>query len=101
MHPRLFTFSVAKRKIVFSEPRRCNGNPQIAIRRANCPGSRELRDHVWGFFSLAVAMLAHVTVLLYNNRDRMAALVLRQPTPAPPQEESANAEDSKTALAGR
>lgn len=57
--------------------------------------------YVWSFFAVAVALLAHVTVLLYKNRDRMAALALRQPMPAPPQEEPANAEDSKTALAGR
>ncbi len=61
-----------------------------------------LKDiYVWSFFVLAVALLAHFTVLLYKNRDRMAALVLRQPMPAPPPQEPANTEDSKSALAGR
>jgi len=47
-----------------------------------------------------VALVGYLTVLLYQNRDRMAALVLRQPMPAPPREE-VSAEDSQAALAGR
>jgi hypothetical protein len=42
-----------------------------------------------------VVLLAHVTVLLYKKRDHMAALALRQPMPAPPQEEPANAKDQR------
>jgi hypothetical protein len=57
--------------------------------------------YVWGFFAVAVALLAYLTVLLYTNRDHMAALVLRQPMPAVPPEEPSDAEDAKTALAGR
>ncbi len=56
--------------------------------------------YVWGFFALAFALLAYLTVLLYKNRDRIAALLLRQPMPAPPPE-PATAEDSHTASAGR
>ncbi|HSM85983.1 MAG TPA: hypothetical protein VLT16_07530 [Candidatus Limnocylindrales bacterium] len=58
------------------------------------PSIRDL--YVWGFFIFAVALLAHVIVLLYKNRDRMAALVLRQPMPAP-----ASVEESQIAAAGR
>ena len=57
--------------------------------------------YVWGFFAIAVAMLAYLTVLLYQNRDRMAALALGQPMPAAPSEEPENADHSQTALAGR
>jgi len=56
--------------------------------------------YVWGFFTVAVALVGYLTVLLYQNRDRMAALVLRQPMPAPPRE-GVSAEDSQAALAGR
>jgi len=54
--------------------------------------------YVWGFFIAAVALLAYLTVLLYQNRDHMAALALGQPMPAVSSE---NAEHSQTALAGR
>ena len=57
--------------------------------------------YVWGFFAFAVALLAYLTVLLYQNRDRMAALALGQPMPAVPSDEPENSEHSQTALAGR
>lgn len=63
------------------------------------PSIKEL--YLWSFFALAAALLVHVTVLLYQNRDRMAARVLHQPLPAPPSEEPSNPEDSKTVLASR
>ncbi len=55
--------------------------------------------YVWGFFAIAVAMLGYVTFLLYQNRERMAALILRQPMPAVKPEAPAP-EGSQTALAG-
>lgn len=63
------------------------------------PSMKDL--YVWSFFVVAVALLAYLTLLLYKNRDRMAALALGQPMPAPPPEEPSHTEDSKTALAGR
>lgn len=57
--------------------------------------------YLWSFFGFAVVLLAQITVLLYRNRDRMAALVLRQPMPASSSDKAANADDAKTALAGR
>lgn len=63
------------------------------------PSIKEL--YVWGFFAVAVALLAYLTVLLYQNRDRIAALVLHQPIPAPASEGPSNTEDSNTAVAGR
>jgi hypothetical protein len=57
--------------------------------------------YLWSFFAFAAVLLAHITVLLYQNRDRMAALVLRQPMPAAPSDEASTADDAKPALAGR
>lgn len=56
--------------------------------------------YLWSFFVVAMALLSYLTVLLYQNRDRIAALVLRQPMPAPP-ERGSSAKDSQTALVGR
>lgn len=55
--------------------------------------------YVWGFFAMAVALLVYLTVLLYQNRDRMAALLLRQPMPVSSQDPESNASTSQTALA--
>jgi len=52
--------------------------------------------YIWIFFTLAAALLAQITVLLFQNRDRMAALVLRQPIPGSPTEKSSNAHDAGT-----
>jgi len=53
--------------------------------------------YVWMFFILAVALLAHVIFLLYKNRDRMAAMILRQPAPAVPSQEHAQSEEAQEA----
>lgn len=55
--------------------------------------------YVWGFFAIAVALLVYLTVLLYQNRDRMAALLLRQPMPVSPQDAESSPSTSQTALA--
>lgn len=56
--------------------------------------------YIWSFFTIAALLLAQITVLLFQNRDRMAALVLRQPIPAfAPKEPSGS--DAKPALAAR
>ena len=44
------------------------------------PSMKEL--YLWSFFVVAVLLLGHVMFLLYQSRDRMAALILRQPAPA-------------------
>ncbi len=62
----------------------------------------DIKDvYLWSFFAIAVALLAYLTVLLYKNRDRMAALILRQPMPIVAPESPAKTEDSQPALAGR
>src|SRR5215472_1064402 len=57
--------------------------------------------YLWIFSAFAAVLLVQITVLLYQNRDRIAALVLRQPVAAPPSEEPGNVADSKAALVGR
>ena len=42
-------------------------------------------------FLAAVVLLVYIIVLLYQNRDRMAALILRQPMPAARNEDSSKA----------
>ena len=37
--------------------------------------------YTWGFFTVAALLLAQITALLFQNRDRMAALILHQPMP--------------------
>jgi len=54
--------------------------------------------YIWTFFALAVFLLAQITVLLFRNRDRMAALILRQPIPSSP---SSDSDDPRTVLAVR
>ena len=43
------------------------------------PSTKQL--YIWSFFALAAVLLVQIIVLLYQNRDRMAALLLSQPTP--------------------
>ncbi len=49
--------------------------------------------YLWSFFALAVALLVQLMILLYQNRDRFAALLLRQPLPAAPIHGDSNADD--------
>jgi hypothetical protein len=62
------------------------------------PSIRQL--YIWSFFTVAALLLAQITVLLYQNRDRMAALILRQPIPAQPQGKRSDA-NSRSVLAVR
>jgi len=43
--------------------------------------------YIWSFFTIAALLVAQITVLLFQNRDRMAALVLHQPIPGPASKE--------------
>lgn len=63
------------------------------------PSIKEL--YLWSFFLVTAALLVHLMVLLYQNRDRLAALVLRQPIPAAPSKNPLNAGTSKAAVASR
>ena len=59
------------------------------------------QPYLWTFFVLATALLLQIIVLLFRDRDAMAALVLRQPLPAHPEDETASAGDARAASAGR
>jgi hypothetical protein len=62
----------------------------------------EMKDaYLWSFFAIALVLLAYLTVLLYKNRDHMAALILRQPIPVSASPQPATSEESQPALAGR
>src|SRR5215469_1427848 len=59
----------------------------------------EIKDiYVWTFLSVTALLLAHVIFLLYRNRDRMAALILRQPMPTP--DDHSVAGEARTAFVG-
>lgn len=57
--------------------------------------------YVWSFFTLAAMLLVQITFLLYQNRDRMAALVLRQPIPPLPRKKPSDADETGAVLAVR
>ena len=56
--------------------------------------------YLWSFFVLALILIVQIIVLLYQNKDRIAALILHQPIPTSPVEETSDA-DAKTVLASR
>jgi hypothetical protein len=57
--------------------------------------------YLWTFFAIAVAFLIGIIVLIFRERDSIAALILRQPMPSRPSRQDADAEDSTAAAAGR
>jgi hypothetical protein len=58
--------------------------------------------YLWTFFAIAVAFLIGIVVLIFRDRDSIAAMVLRQPVPSRPSKQDANAEESSAAaVAGR
>ena len=52
--------------------------------------------YTWSFFTLAALLLAQITALLFQNRDRMAALILHQPMPRPRRENPSEADETRT-----
>lgn len=57
--------------------------------------------YLWTFFAIAVAFLITIVVLLFRERDSIAAMILRQPMPSRPPQQHADAEHSAEAAAGR
>jgi len=57
--------------------------------------------YLWTFFTIAVAFLIAIVVLIFRDRDTIAALILRQPIPTRSVKENADAEDPAAAVAGR
>ena len=62
------------------------------------PGIKEL--YLWTFFVLAAVLVVQIIVLLYQNKGRMAALILHQPIPSSAVEESSEAH-ARTVLVSR
>jgi len=56
--------------------------------------------YVWTFFAIALAFLTGIVVLIFRDRDSIAAMVLRQPMPSRPFKHHADAEESVAAVAG-
>ena len=57
--------------------------------------------YLWSFFAIAVAFLIGIVVLIFRDRDSIAAMILRQPMPTRASKQDADAEDSAAAAAGR
>jgi hypothetical protein len=57
--------------------------------------------YLWTFFAIAVAFLIGIVVLIFRDRDSIAAMILRQAIPSRPSQQHADAEDSAAAVAGR
>ena len=57
--------------------------------------------YLWGFFALAAILLIQIVILLYRDRDSMAARVLGQPMPAAQSDPPSTVAESRSAVAGR
>src|SRR5215468_10027268 len=57
--------------------------------------------YLWTFFTIAVAFLIGIVVLIFRDRDSIAAAILRQPVPSSPSKQHVEVEESATAVAGR
>ena len=57
--------------------------------------------YLWTFFAIAVAFLVGIVVLIFRDRDSIAAVILRQPVPSRPSKQHVEVEESAAAVAGR
>jgi hypothetical protein len=57
--------------------------------------------YLWSFFAIASAFLIGMVVLIFRDRDSIAAMILRQPMPSHASKQHADAEGSAAAAAGR
>ena len=57
--------------------------------------------YLWSFFAVAASLLAGIVILIFRDRDSIAALILRQPLPTRPSIQHSQADESTAALAGR
>jgi hypothetical protein len=56
--------------------------------------------YLWSFFAIAAAFLIGIVVLIFRDRDSIAAMILRQPVPGRASKQHADAEDSAASVAG-
>ena len=57
--------------------------------------------YLWSFFTVAATLLVGIVVLIFRDRDSIAALILRQPMPTHPSPQHSHEDESTEALAGR
>jgi hypothetical protein len=57
--------------------------------------------YLWSFFTVAASLLAGIVVLIFRDRDSIAALILRQPMPTRLSPQHSHADESTAALTGR
>ena len=57
--------------------------------------------YIWSFFTIAIAFLIGIIVLILRDRDSIAAMILRQPIPTRTSKEHADTADSAVAVVGR
>jgi hypothetical protein len=57
--------------------------------------------YLWSFFTVAASLLAGIVVLIFRDRDSIAALISRQPMPTRPSPRHSHADESTAALAGK
>ena len=57
--------------------------------------------YLWTFFTIAVGFLIGIVILIFRDRDSIAAMILRQPMPTRSVKEHTDAEDSKAAVAAK
>jgi hypothetical protein len=57
--------------------------------------------YLWTFFAIAATFLVGIVILIFRDRDSIAAMILRQPIPSRPSKEHAEADDSAAAVVGR
>ena len=57
--------------------------------------------YVWTFSVISAAFLIGIVVLIFRDRDSIAAMILRQQLPSRPSKRHADEEDSAAAVAGR
>ena len=54
--------------------------------------------YLWSFFAVAATLLAGIVVLIFRDRDSIAALILRQPMPTRPSPQHSHADESTAAI---
>jgi hypothetical protein len=57
--------------------------------------------YLWTFFAIAIAFLIGIIVLIFRDRDSIAAMILHQPMPSRAPKQQVEAEESAAAVAAR
>ena len=57
--------------------------------------------YLWTFFAIAIAFLIGIIILIFRDRDSIAAMILHQPMPSRAPKQQIEAEESAAAVAAR